>query len=314
MLRMIHSRQVKEPELSFVARDILHSLIYFDIFNYPLKIEEIHFNSAIKDIDIEEIYEETALLVELGMVNKIDEWYFLYNNASIISERIRGNKKADFYLKIATKIGRFMGCFPFVRAVFVSGSLSKGYMNSKSDIDFFIITSPNRLWLSRTLLILFKKIFLLNSRKFFCPNYFIDTEHLKINEQNIYTAKELSYLIPIYNTYLYNELLETNEWRSIYMPNFIYKSKIFFSETNLIKQTIEKILSGKIGEKLDTFFMNITESFWNKRYKRLHKNDIDIKCSKHVSKFHPNGYQNKIISKFEENIMRFELLHNITLN
>jgi hypothetical protein len=314
MLRMMYAQQSKEPELSLLAKDILHTLIYFDIFNYPLKLEEIYFNSSIKNVDIDSIHQEILLLVDLGLISNIDEWYFLYNNASIITDRLKGNKKADFYLKLATKIGLFMACFPFVRGVFVSGSLSKGYMNNKSDIDFFIITAPDRLWLSRTLLILFKKLLLLNSRKFFCPNYFIDTNHLKIQEQNMYTAKELSYLIPIYNATLYRELLSTNEWRDMYMPNFIFKSKTAQNERNILKTFLEKILSGKAGEKLDLFFMKFTESFWQRKYRRLYKNDVDIKCSRHVSKFHPNGYQNKVISKFEKNVMRFESFYNISLD
>jgi hypothetical protein len=311
---MVNVSFMKNKVMNEVGKDILHSLLYFDIFNYPLKIEEIHFNSSVKNIELAEISTEVNRLVNLGVINKSGEWYFLFNNAYIIEDRIQGNKKADFYLKLATRIGRFMGHFPFVRGVFISGSLSKGYMNKKSDIDFFIITSPNRLWLCRTLLILFKKIFLLNSRKFFCPNYFIDTNHLKINEQNIYTAKELSYLIPVYNAFMHKEFLENNEWRELYMPNFMYKDKTRHTDTKYLKKIMEYVLSGTIGEKLDNYFMHVTESFWKRKYKHLYKNIINIKCSKHVSKFHPHGYQNKVLVKFKENVLCLEKLHHITLS
>jgi len=313
MISVNDSIQKQNVSLSLLAKDILRSLVYFDIFNYPLKIDEIHFNSSIKDLELIDVQKETDRLASLGIIHKIDGWYFLFDHASNIDDRIKGNKNAGFYLKLATRIGRFMSHFPFVRGVFISGSLSKGYMNKKSDIDFFIITAPNRLWLSRTLLILFKKIFLLNSRKFFCPNYFIDTNHLKIDEQNIYTAKELSYLIPIYNFHLYNEFLEANEWREHYMPNFIFKSKIQESDTMWLKRILEKLLSGSLGEKLDNFFMQITENFWKKRYKKRYNNAVNIKCSKHVSKFHPKGYQNKVITKFNARILHLEQLHHITI-
>ena len=85
--------------------------------------------------------------------------------------------KAKVLVKAKAK-ARFISKFPFVAAVGVSGSLSKGYYDSDSDIDFFIITQHNRLWICRTLLMVYKKIFLLNSRKYFCPNYFISSEQL----------------------------------------------------------------------------------------------------------------------------------------
>ena len=85
--------------------------------------------------------------------------------------------------------------FPFVRGVFLSGSISKGFMSESDDIDYFIITAPGRLWLTRTLLILFKKIFLFNSFRNFCLNYFIDSENLYIPEHNRYTATEIVFLI-----------------------------------------------------------------------------------------------------------------------
>ncbi|MDB5273961.1 MAG: hypothetical protein JWO58_2328 [Chitinophagaceae bacterium] len=311
---MIYAQRVKELELSLLAKDILHSLIYFDIFNYPLKLEEIHANSTLKGVGSLQLKEEIDKLVELGIINNIDEWYFLYNNASIITDRIKGNKRALSHLKLARKIGRFMSWFPFVRAVLISGSLSKGYMDKKSDIDFFIVTAPNRLWLTRTSLILFKKIFLLNSKKYFCPNYFIDTEHLKIKEQNVFTAKEINYLIPVYNSSLYDDMLQSNEWRSYYMPNFTHKRQITYSGTVWIKRQLERLLSGPLGERLDNYFMKITEAFWKRKFRHQFPNAVDVQCSKHVSKFHPNGYQNKVLMRFQQNVLRLESLHQINLN
>src|SRR4029453_8923510 len=93
--------------------------------------------------------------------------------------------------------------FPYVRCVCISGSLSKKYFDDTTDIDFFVITKPGRLWVCRTFLILFKKLFLLNSKKYFCINYFIDSDNLEIPDQNIFTATELTTLIPMHDYELY---------------------------------------------------------------------------------------------------------------
>ena len=62
----------------------------------------------------------------------------------------------------ALKTSNFIAKFPYIECVSLSGALSKGYYDDDDgDFDFFIITKPNRLWIARTLLILYKKIFLL---------------------------------------------------------------------------------------------------------------------------------------------------------
>ena len=82
--------------------------------------------------------------------------------------------------------------FPFVRGVFISGSLSKRCAAEKEDVDYFIVTSANRLWIARTIMHLYKKLTYLRGRQDrYCMNYFIDEEALEIKEKNIFTAVEM---------------------------------------------------------------------------------------------------------------------------
>ena len=43
-------------------------------------------------------------------------------------------------------------------------------------------------------------------------NYFVDSQHLEIEEKNIFTATELATLIPACNKEIYNTLIDTNSW------------------------------------------------------------------------------------------------------
>ena len=118
------------------------------------------------------------------------------------------------------KVSRKIAKFPYVKGVCLSGALSKGFYDDDGDFDFFIITKPNRLWIARTILVLYKKIFLLNSKKYFCVNYFISTDKLEISEQNLFTATEIATLIPLYGTDTFKEFLEAkNPWAAPYFPN-----------------------------------------------------------------------------------------------
>ena len=80
-------------------------------------------------------------------------------------------------MKAAKRVGTFIHRFPYVRGVYLSGSLSKhGITGKDDDLDFFIITKAGRVWAAKLLLIAFKKIVLLNSEKYFCINLLMSEE------------------------------------------------------------------------------------------------------------------------------------------
>ena len=170
---------------------IIRTLLYFDIFNHPLTKEELVELNSIRQSQ-EEFDRDLEDLLSLKIIGFDSGYYFLGAYQSNIKERLDRLDRSGKYQKIAHFVSRRISGFPFVRAVMVTGSLSKKATSLKDDIDFFIITEPGRLWLCKTLLMLCKKIFLLNSKKYFCINYFIDSVHLEIPEKNIFTAIELA--------------------------------------------------------------------------------------------------------------------------
>src|SRR4029453_17664939 len=110
-----------------------------------------------------------------GLVHGRDGYFAVAPPGPMIGRRREQEERAASRMNKARRMSRFIGSFPFVRGVMLSGSIDKGVLDEDGDIDYFIITSPGRLWVARTLLILYKKIFLLNSRRDFCVNYFVDT-------------------------------------------------------------------------------------------------------------------------------------------
>lgn len=173
----------------------LKTILYFSIFKYPLKLEEIYSFYPVKDR--EKVEAELQQLIEKNIICKVDEFYLPDCDRACIEKRLKGNAMAIPAMVKATERAAFIARFPFVQAVGVSGSLSKGYYDHTSDIDFFVITKPGKLWVTRTLLMLYKKIFLLNSRKYFCINYFMSSSNLEVEEKNRFTATEIKTLIPL---------------------------------------------------------------------------------------------------------------------
>lgn len=256
-------------------------------------------------------------MVEAGQLFRCGRFYSLRNDESLAQAREEGNQLADEHMDKALQRAKFIWKFPFVEAVYVSGSMSKGMMAADGDVDFFIITRPGRLWLARTLLILYKKIFLLNSYKFFCVNYFIDTNHLEIEEKNLFTATELVTLLPACDDGLYQRFFEANGWVKDYYPNSKpRKIGIDVSTTkSKRKMLLEGLLNNPVGSALDKLFLRLTLKRWAAKFGHLNHADFDVamKSRKYVSKHHPQNFQRKVISAYEEGMESFEHQHQIPL-
>ena len=272
------------------------------MFRHPLYIDELH-----KFLRVEISRNHLSRLLN-NMVREeriffSHNMYSLENSGQIFLKRLVGADVAAEKMKEARRCARLIAGFPFVKSVCISGSLSKGYADEKSDIDFFIITSGKRLWISRTLLHLFKKFtFLVGKEHSFCMNYFIDESELCLEEQNIFTATELSTLIPAYNSDIYRKLLNQNiTWMQEHFPNLqIQNDDVHVAgKRNMLKKSLEWTFNKLWPEHVNGFLMRLTDKLW--RYKWERKNypaedyDIAMKTKWYVSKQHPLNYQKKVL-------------------
>jgi hypothetical protein len=293
--------------------EALNPILYFSIFNYPLTKEEIYLYSKLEDYSSLETDLET--LINLKAIEKT-EGFHLYNARNgAVSKRQSGNKKAQEMLPKALKRARFISKFPYIESVSISGALSKGYYDDDGDFDFFLITKPNRLWVSRTLLILYKKLFLGNSKKYFCVNYFISSDTLEISEQNLFTATELLTLIPASGKSVFNEFLATNLWATEHLPNLkVDTSTIKEVKPFYISKITERIFNTKIGTWTDNSFRKLTVKRWTSKFSYLEKKEFEIalKSTKTVSKHHPQNFQKKVIDAFNLKRETFEKKYNTT--
>jgi hypothetical protein len=210
----------------------------------------------------------------------------------------------------AIRIGAFLHSFPYVRAVSVSGSLSKGYADEKADIDFFIITKANRLWIARTILHLFKKFtFVVGRQHLYCMNYFIDEGVLEIPERNIYTATEIVTLLPVSGSPVLDQFFDSNRWVYEWIPGFTHEKNLQISRKNsLFKKWGEWFFDSRMGDKLDDLLFTWTTQRWEKKEKRGQKNSkgriMNLVTGKHFSKSNPEAFQEKIVQMYESKVAK----------
>jgi len=305
-------------QLSTLGKDILKTLLYYDIFKYPLKKQEIHQCSRVQGVSAEEVDKEIAQLLNADYLFQYEDFLLTKDEPSWINRRKKGNQLADVFLKRAYRIAKFIAAFPFVKGVFVSGSLSKHFMGEDADIDYFIVTEEGRLWTARTLLVLFKKVFLFNSHKYFCVNYFVDTRHLEIEEKNLFTATETVYLLPVYGKEYYDQFHMANPWAYKIFPNFPKRDTqpVPSHKRNIFTSVIESLLRGQWADRIDEWCMRRTVRHWAKKFPDFSERDFDLalKSRKYVSKHHPNNFQKRVLNAHKSRIEAFEDQHSIQLS
>jgi hypothetical protein len=288
--------------------NILKALVYFDIFHYPITADEIRSFLPVL-IDNASLDNALELLVSENVIFKVDNFYSLQNDKSLIERRCNGNRLAKKKMgTAAVKAATILSCFPYVQALAVSGSLSKNFADEKTDIDFFIITKANRLWIARTIMHLFKKFsFLVGKQDWFCMNYYIDDSILEIPEKNIFTAMEIVTLIPMYGHEALSGFFNSNEWAKNYFP--VKKSSfsnLLETKNGLLKRMVEKIFNNKLGNVIDDKLMKLTDKRWQKKTEQRRVNEkgirMGMKAGKHFSKPDPKNFQNKVIREYESKL------------
>lgn len=312
---MPHTEQLTKStnstlEYSDIHLSILRSIAYSDVFNYPLKSDEIHGSMELQ-CSMSQLQHATQELVNDGLILKVGDFYCLRDKKDNLKLRLERNNRAVKYLKWARRISTFIGLFPFVRGVLISGSLSKNSMDEDSDIDYFVITESGHLWTCRTILMVFKKVFLFNSYKLFCLNYFVDTNNLKIKDENIYVANEINTLIPTYGKKYCKEFFQTNEWATDLQPN---RQKFDVSacrkhKRGSLKWLVEQVFSGRFGRWMEKKCMNLSKSYWKRKFKHLKGDDL-IKASvskEGISSHHPENFKDIVLNRQAAILKELEL-------
>jgi predicted nucleotidyltransferase len=294
-------------ELPVVKENILATLAYFDLFNYPLTRAEIYLFLQNKyDYDFFDDALESLLLS--GDIFLFDKFYTLHNDHYLVVHRLTGNKKADELIKIALRVGELLIRFPYVRGIAISGSLSKNYADEKSDIDLFVITAKNRLWIARTFMHCLKKLtFVVKKEDYFCMNYYIDEQQLEITEKSIYTAIEVGTLIPLQGDVIFEKFYAANLWIKNFIPNKIMRvSSAKPVKSFAFKSFVEWMLNNRVGNAIDNMLLHITTSRWSKKTRLNKQNNhgllLSLKTGKHFAKPDPVNFQSILLARYDRKL------------
>jgi hypothetical protein len=137
-----------------LERAVLESLAYSDIFEYPLRLEEVHRYLPLRaELDAVRIALENS-----QQVDSKNGYYFLTEHDDYVDIRIRRTSASQSSFAWALRLGRILGWFPFVRMAGLTGSVAVKNLSKGADMDFMLVTQPGRLWTARAFAVIFGRV------------------------------------------------------------------------------------------------------------------------------------------------------------
>lgn len=291
-----------------MEKAILKTLIYYDIFNFPLKAWEIHKWLIEKDASLKQVENSLKSLIKKSKIKKQNDYYFLAARKKLVRERELKELSSRHHLTIAKYISILFKLIPWIKLVGISGSLSMMGSSKKDDIDLFVITGKNRIWISRLLLIFINSLTglrrtrrekILSAHGKICINLILDTESLEQNKKNIYVAHEvLQTKILWQRDEIYSDFLHTNFWAFKFLPN--WKSTIIESQKLKVKSQKQnsKLKSSKTVDLLEKLAKRL-------QLKIMGNPDKSERIEDSALYFHPEDKGVKILETYSRNLKKY---------
>ena len=299
-------------ELSDLEREIIQTISYFDVFSYPLKKEQLHLFLSRYTTTLLQLEEALHRLLQKNLIHSSRDYFYSSSHSDdIVTDRLENERHVSKMLKQARWISFFLKQVPFVRAVFITGSLSKHIAPNKSDIDFMIVTELKRLWICKMIITGFRRIFLFNS-KYFCANLMVTEKAMYFPDHNYFTAVEIATTQVIWNTAAFKKYQNENEWIHQYLPNWksLTDGVLVLSNTPARLQKIfESALNMFRLDTLNSNLMHTARNFWRRKHKNLDEAKFNsiIHCSPDISSVWHDDHQTHILEDFRRRLSAYGL-------
>lgn len=317
---------------TYLRNSILATIIYYDIFDYPLTLVEIHkylvnpgrllrIQSGLGKIKLSDIIDELDKLVESGIVNQKNGFYFLSGKSDLYELRIERDKISARKWKKFLGMVKFLALAPYLRGVFASGSMAISNTTEESDFDVLIIVRSGRLYTGRFFLWAISSLLRVRRKKNqkiapdkLCFNHYITDDSLYINHESIFNAQTYINLKPVMiKPELFDKFYADNLWLNNYAYNF--RSHKNFAGRSAKPSGIFLILA-EISEFIIDFFPGdvlerVFRYFQQKRIKNdpvIHELGGRVVFTDQELEFHPRSFESIVIEKYRNNLKRFGIV------
>lgn len=258
-----------------LKKSVLVPIIFFNWFNFPLTIKEIRrylWQGELSEENIIDVIKEfTQINYQDGQV-----WH-----GEDRGKRIDQQQLADQLWQVVGKWRWLFSLIPFLSEVYVTNTLAYNNVHTNSDIDLLVVAKPGRLWTTRLFLIMWLNLFKLRVKsiqrfKKFSPEFFVSEKALNIKslalEHDYYLSYWLADLVSIWPDGEHRKFRQANSWFKDDLPITWSSPKLKtyrYLRPTIWRLTLEKLLAGKWGQKLEDWAYYKQKKIIEKNVRRL---------------------------------------------
>lgn len=289
-----------------LEKAILRTLIYADLFQFPLTESELHWYLIHHEpVSLEVVLHTLAHSAGLNTVLHRAEGYIaLEEHASIIAQRQQREQYAQANWSKAERYGRWLAHIPFVRMVALTGALAvRNPSSHNDDYDYFLVTLPGRVWMARLFAVVLVRIVRLWGDEI-CPNYVLAADKLEQKRCDLFIAHEIVQMHLIFGEALYSDMIAANRWTSVYLPN----AQLQGGEAAVphrLKRLAEKLLQTRLGNWIETWeYQRKTRQF---APRTARKPDGEALIDESHVKGHFDDFGLEVMRRYETRLQAYDL-------
>lgn len=286
-------------------KSILKTIAYADIFDYPMTLDEIwQFLIAKEKVSKKAIQRE---LDSMSEITQKDGLYCFPERIKIIKKRVHREEESSKKLALIKRVSHVLSFIPTIYLIGISGGLAMQNAETDHDIDLFVVTKKNTLWITRMAILLSLSLLGVRRRRLdtkaadkICLNMLIDETALCFSQerQDLYTAHEVVQMKPIFQRdRTYKKFIKANMWIKQFLPNSL-------------PAVIDRESEIREGRPYPLFIIHyslfILEWFAKKAQLWYIKKHITKEIvSDNFAAFHPLDYRDKILSLYSARLRRY---------
>jgi len=303
--------------LSQIEKSILATIIYFDIFDYPLTSLELYKYLLLPKgapiqtnlLEIKQLLETSSLLKK--RIQTQQGFYFFQGRENIIVTRKERYKIAERKFLRAKKYLSLISKLPFVEMICICNSLSYSNSREQSDIDLAIFCRAKTIWLTRFLAVSLMEILgqrpsEQNLKNKICLSFYLTDDNLNLENYqsecpDIHFIYWQSQFLPIYQKQNL-DFYKKNFWCKKYIP---YQIQPTANARRLIRKSVKDIKGIKDKEKkpLGNYFNQLAKNYQlrilpNKLKTAAKEPNTNVLLEDNIIKLHSNDKRQEYNQKW----------------
>jgi hypothetical protein len=207
------------PQTTDEATAIARSVLYASLFDYPLTLAQVRqtlIASAQTPSQILATLSESEMLRQT--IEYRDGFFFPRGRYELVATRRHREARSRTFLRRHRRLLDLIAAMPYVRMAALSGSIAHLNLDSRGDLDLFIVTRGRRVWSVTVAIIVLAK--LLGLRRTVCANFVVADSRLRLDEQDLFTASQIIHLKPLTGMETFREFVAANPFVGRNYPSF----------------------------------------------------------------------------------------------